>query len=125
MNVILSIKPKFCEKIINREKKVEFRKIMFRSDEIELVYMYSTYPIQKIVGFFEIDSVVEGSPADLWKKFKAVSGMSESEFFQYFGTRKNGFAIKIKTVNPYNPPIDPNKIFPRFIPPQSFRYIKI
>jgi len=124
MNVILSIKPKFCEKIINGDKSVEFRRRIFNANKIKSVYMYSTSPIKKIVGTFKIDSIVVGSPIELWRKFKQFSGIDEYEFFQYFGLRKMGFAIKIKAVEPYDPPIDPHTIIPNFIPPRSFRYIK-
>ena len=124
MNVILSIKPKYCEKIISGEKKVEFRIRGFRINDIDLVYMYSTNPIKKIVGSFEIESIIKDSPIKLWEKFRMHSGMDESEFFQYFGLRKTGFAIKIKAVNPYEPPIDPRQIVPNFTPPRSFRYLK-
>jgi len=52
------------------------------------------------------------------------SGMDELEFFQYFGSRKTGFAIKVKAVNPYDLPIDPKEVVPNFTPPCSFRYLK-
>ena len=58
MNVILSIKPKYCEKIINGKKKVEFRRKIFKNEnKIDLVFMYSTSPVKKIVGFFKIESI--------------------------------------------------------------------
>lgn len=125
MDIILSIKPKYCEKIVNGEKKVEFRKRFFSdADKINLVYMYATRPIKKIVGAFRIDSIEKGPPRDLWRKFKNISGISEDKFFGQFGSKKTIFAIKIKDVKPFNPPIDPNLLSPNFTPPRSFQYIK-
>ena len=55
MNVILSIKPEFCNAILQGEKFYEFRKRIFKiQDEIDYVFVYSTSPIQKIVAAFRI-----------------------------------------------------------------------
>ena len=125
MDVILSIKPKYCEKIINGEKRVEFRKRIFRNaDGVEFVYMYATYPIKRIVGVFRIDSIIKGPPIDLWRKFKNLSGISKNEFLKCFGSEKVIFAIKIKDVKSFHPPINPNLLFPSFTSPRSFQYLK-
>ena len=125
MDIILSIKPKYCEKIVSGAKRVEFRKrFISNADKIEFVYMYATYPIKKIVGTFRIDSIVRGSPSDLWRKFKSISGISRDEFFRHFGSKEAIFAIKIKNVKLFNPPIDPNLLFPNFTSPRSFQYVK-
>ena len=125
MNIILSIRPKYCKKIISGEKRIEFRKRIFsNADEVELVYMYATYPIKRIVGAFRIDSIIKGPPIDLWRKFKNLSGISKNEFLKYFGSEKVIFAIKIKDVKPFNPPINPSLLFPNFTPPRSFQYLR-
>lgn len=106
-------------------KRIEFRKRLFNNtNKIESVYMYTTYPIKKIVGIFNIDSIVRGSPTDLWERFKNFSGMNKDEFFKYFGSETIIFTIKIKDVKPFNPPLDPNSLFSNFTPPRSFKYVK-
>ena len=124
MNVLLSIKPKYVEAIINRTKKYEFRKSAFRCKEaIELVYVYSTSPVKKIVGAFTIENIVEDHPRKLWEKFKEFSGIEEEEFFRYFGRHKKGFAIKIEEIEVFEIPIDPFQEFLDFKPPLSFYYM--
>lgn len=64
MNIILSVKSQFVEKILSKEKRYEFRKIIPR--EVEKVFIYSSVPDKKIVGYFNYDVVIEDSPTNLW-----------------------------------------------------------
>ena len=83
MSVLLSIKPKYCERIKEGNKKYEFRKVIFKK-EISKVYIYSSSPVKKIIGSFEIGSILDGTPQWLWEKCNGSSGLSESEFFKGF-----------------------------------------
>ena len=124
MNVLLSIKPKYVKAILNGTKRYEFRKSAFRcKEDIELVYIYATSPVKRIVGAFTIEDIVGGHPRKLWTEFKEVSGIEEEEFFRYFGGNKKGFAIGIGDVEVFEDPIDPKSYNPGFVPPQSFRYM--
>lgn len=124
MNVLLSIKPKFVEGIMNGNKKYEFRKSIFRHrEDVELVYIYSTSPVKKVVGWFTIETIVEDHPDSLWDSFKDHAGIEEQEFFEYFGERENGFAIGVDEVNTFEDHLDPREANPDFAPPQSFCYV--
>lgn len=125
MNVLLSIKPKYVEEILKGNKKYEFRKSIFRCrEELEVVYIYSSSPVKKIVGAFVIENIIEDHPKVPWEKFKEFSGINdEKEFFNYFGTNKKGFAIEIGDLQIFESPADPRILIPDFVPPQSFRYI--
>ena len=125
MNVLLSIKPKYVEEIIKGNKRYEFRKSIFRCrEDVELVYVYSTSPVKKIVGVCTIETIIEDHPKNLWESFREFSGIGEAEFFSYFGGRKKGFAIGIGNVEVFEDPIDPKISIPGFVPPQSFRYVE-
>jgi hypothetical protein len=52
--VLLSIKPKYVKSIIEGDKRYEFRKTIFKNREINRIYIYSSSPVKKIVGTFEI-----------------------------------------------------------------------
>jgi predicted transcriptional regulator len=74
MNVLLSIKPKYVEEILNGNKKYEFRKSIFKCKEkLEMIYIYSSSPVKKVVGAFVIESIIEDHPKVLWEKFKQFS----------------------------------------------------
>jgi predicted transcriptional regulator len=124
MDVLLSIKPRFAEAIMDGRKKYEFRKNKFSKSNINYIYIYSTYPIKKIIGGFKFINIIEGSPSALWDQLKDHAGISEDEFFDYFRNKEIGFALEIKEVVRFKNPLDPNVIFPNFVPPQSFCYMR-
>jgi len=123
MRVLLSIKPKYADKILCGTKKYEFRKIIFRNEDIQEIVIYSSSPMKKIVGTCAIGSVIEGRPLLLWEMFKEVSGLREEEFFSYFNGKEKGYAIEIQEINRFERPVDPWEFDADFIPPQSFQYI--
>ena len=121
MNVLLSIKPKYANAIIAGEKLVEFRKLAFKKN-IDRVYIYSSAPEQRIIGYFTVDDIISDTPQKLWKKFKNVGSISQDDFFEYFAEKQIGYSIKIKSVNKFRKSIDPKKIFENFVAPQSYMY---
>ena len=126
MNVLLSIKPKYVEKIKNGNKKFEFRKSLFsekNQNKIEKIFIYSSSPVKKIVARFFINIILEDHPVRLWEKCKNFSGIEKTEFFKYFRDKKTGLAIGISELKFFKTPIDPKSVFPNFVAPQSFRYI--
>lgn len=122
MKVLLSIKPKFAEKIFSGEKKYEFRRTIFKNKDIKKIVVYVSAPVQKVIGEFEIDQIISNEPAELWKQTKESSGISEEFFFQYFTARSIAYAIKVKSVKKYKKPLCIRKDF-KVTPPQSFIYI--
>jgi len=123
MNVLLSIKPKYVEKILDGKKKYEFRKqIPKRYDDIDRVYIYSTSPEKKIVGYFTLDEIIEAEPKKLWGECKDYSGIEKDKFFQYYEGREKGFAIKIDEIEEFKEPLNPYTNFENFNAPQTFYY---
>lgn len=123
MNVILSIKPRFVEEILAGRKRYEFRKHGFKRP-VRTVYIYSSSPVRRIVGEFELGSVIEGKPLDLWQQTKAYSGISKTCFDEYFTNHLVGFALEIKSLRKYSNPINPYLRDKSFRAPQSFCYIE-
>ena len=121
MNLLISIKPEFVEKIISLDKKYEFRLSIFKRP-VEKIFIYSTYPEKKIVGYFEFKELIKDSPINLWNKFSHVSGTTEEYFFKYFDGKEEGFAINIHNLNIFQTPIETSHI-KNFRAPQSFCYI--
>lgn len=122
MKVVLSIKPEFANKIFEGTKKYEFRRAIFKNPNIKKVVVYSSSPVQKIIGEFEIDRIIIHDLETLWNKTKKYSGISEDFFFQYFDNKKKGFAIKIKNTKLYQTPRCIRQDYNLF-PPQSFLYL--
>lgn len=123
MNVLLSVKPKYAEKIVSGRKKYEFRKSIFKREDIEKIYIYSSSPVKKIIAIVDIDCILSNSPHKLWEQCYKDAGISEHEFFSYFKNSKTGYAIKISNIQKFSIPIDPYYLDEDFKPPQSFYYL--
>ncbi|MGE0077366.1 MAG: ASCH domain-containing protein [Bacteroidales bacterium] len=122
-NVILSIKPKYAQSIIAGTKKVEFRKKIFKRP-VDKVYIYSSSPTKKIIGYFTFSEIVEETPTELWAKFQSVGSIDKSDFFDYFKDTEKGFAIVVDNVEKFKKGIDPIEFFENFCAPQSYIYIE-
>jgi predicted transcriptional regulator len=123
MDVLLSIKPKYVKSILDGEKRYEFRKTIFKNREINRIYIYSSSPVKKIVGTFEIGGILEGQPVDLWDTVKEFAGIDNRDFFAYFEGKSRAFAIEIQNLQEFHDPIDPYETMPGFVPPQSYCYM--
>ena len=122
MNLLISIKPEVVNKILAYEKLYEFRKSIFKQ-EVEKIFIYSTYPVKKIVGYFEVGEVIHDSPIVLWNSFSEFSGISKKDFFNYYAGVDEGFAIKIKNLHVFDEFIDMDD-YDDFRAPQSFCYVE-
>jgi predicted transcriptional regulator len=123
MNVLLSIKPEFAQRIFDGNKKYEYRKTIFKRGPIDKVLIYVTSPVCVIMGEFEIDEILSDRPHNLWRKTSRFAGVSKEFFLDYFTGRYNGYAIRIKSSRKYRIPINPRELLIGFKPPQSFLYI--
>jgi len=122
MKVLLSIKPQFAIKIFDGSKKFEFRKSIFKNSNINTVVVYASSPMQKVIGEFTIDEIMEAAPEALWEKTKKHSGITKEFFDAYFFNRDKAFAIKVKEANRYQQPLDLTDFDLNFAP-QSFVYL--
>jgi predicted transcriptional regulator len=123
MKVLLAIKPEFAVKILDGSKKFEFRKTIFKNEDVKVVVIYVSSPVQKVLGEFEIEKVITSEPEALWRKTKKHSGISKEYFDSYFTDKEKGFAIKIKNLRKYRKPKCLKKDFNISSPPQSFLYL--
>jgi predicted transcriptional regulator len=122
MKVLLSIKPEYAEKIFAGTKKYEFRRTIFKNPDVKTVVVYASSPVQKVIGEFEIDSIIFTDIENLWKLTEQSSDTGKSFFFQYYKGKEKGYAIKIGKTNRYETPLDLKRDF-KLSPPQSFVYI--
>lgn len=122
MQVLLSIKPEFANKIFDGSKKFEYRKAIFKNKDIKKIVVYASAPISKVIGEFEIEEILRDEINILWKTTEKWSGIHKDFYDNYFSNREHGYAIKVKNIRLYKEPYD---VFERFglKAPQSFAYI--
>jgi len=125
MNVLLSIKPEFADKILDGSKRFEFRKTTFSQPEaVETVYLYSSSPVQQVVGAFTMTDILEGSPKQLWEKCGHSSGIDDRDrFMAYFEGTEEGYAIEIDQILKLEEAMNPRERVDDFVPPVSFYYL--
>lgn len=124
MKVLLSIKPQYAQRIFTGEKKYEYRRSVFKRNNIDSIIVYVTKPVGKVIGEFKIDKIIEDNPGAIWEKTKMYSGIDEDSYNEYFKEREKGFAIGIKSIQVYNEPLSLKDINPQIkSAPQSFMYI--
>lgn len=123
MKVLLSIKPEFAEKIFSGDKCFEYRKAAFRRAGVRTVVVYVTRPVAMIVGEFDVEEIISGSPDDVWFKTKEKAGITREFYDSYFARRNSAYALRIGRTCPYEQPVSPTEMFENFVAPQSYMYV--
>lgn len=123
MKVLLSIKPEFATRIFKGEKRFEFRKTIFRNQEVDEIYVYVTAPVKLIVGKFSATKIHCDTPSNIWTMGQEYAGIDEEGFFAYFDGKDRAYAIEIGDTTLFPTPINPKDVMEKFVPPQSFCYL--
>lgn len=118
----MSIKPPFAEAILRGEKRFEFRKVIF-SRHVDVVVVYVTVPVKRVVAEFDVRRIVRKRVSKLWRHTREHAGIDEDYFRAYFHGREYGYAIEIGEVRVYEAPVCPIEEF-GLRPPQSFVYLQ-
>jgi len=95
-NILISLASRFAEKIFAGTKQVELRRRAMRVTPGATVWIYVKLPVGSIVGRARVEAVHASSPASLWRRFGLVSGLSKTEFFEYFKGVTQGFALVLE-----------------------------
>ena len=122
MKVLLSIKPQYARQIFEGHKRYEYRRSLFKREDIRHVIVYASAPVKKVIGEFEIQDIMHKDIETLWAETSASSGISKSAFFGYFSDKDKGYAIEIGKVREYEKPLSLGGHY-GIRPPQSFAYL--
>ena len=123
-DIILSIHPKWAEKIYSGEKTIEVRKTQPDWEKPEsaddlVIYLYETTPIKKVTGLVFLTWVHEAeNPAEYFGGDVKNSCLTKKELLKYSNGKKLYF-WKIKDPYKFDTPIDLKGSVP-----QSWRYLR-
>ncbi|MEO8735491.1 MAG: ASCH domain-containing protein [Edaphobacter sp.] len=123
-DIIISVQPKFVERILAGEKVAELRRRVPRIQPGCKVWIYTTAPDAVISVCVTVDHIVTASPDKLWKSHRKTLGVSIEEFEEYFKESQTGCAIFFAKVEGLNPGVALAEIRSKskgFHPPQFFK----
>lgn len=121
--VLLSIKPKYANLILAGTKTVELRR-SWPSNDVGVMVIYSSAPVQRLTGIALIKGIRECDPDTLWDVAQAHGGgVTEEELKEYIGKKTLAYGVMLGRVEPAEVLVDPKDLFPNFTPPQGFLYL--
>jgi predicted transcriptional regulator len=121
--ILLSVKPRFAELILSGAKKVEFRRT-WAAKPVGLAVIYSSSPVQRIVGIVGINGTFVASPPKVWTKCLPLGpGLQRKELMEYFAGKDEAYGVLLGEVTLPPKPVPPKSLFKGFRPPQSYRYL--
>ena len=119
--VLMSIKPEYVNKIFSGEKKYEYRKRICK-EKIDRIIVYSTFPIQKVVGELKIKQVLYDKKNNIWNKTNRYGGITKNKYDKYYENCDYAVAYEIEKAILYDKQKD-LKDFNVRTAPQSYVYI--
>ena len=119
--ILMSIKPEYVDKIFSGEKKYEYRKRMCK-EKIDTIIVYSSHPIQKVVGELKIKQVLYDKKSIIWDKTNRYGGIAKTKYDKYYENCDYAVAYEIEKAILYDKQKD-LKDFNVRTAPQSYVYI--
>jgi predicted transcriptional regulator len=123
-DLLMSVKPKYAERLLSGTKLVEIRKKFSRKWLGRRAVLYASQPQGALVGEATIHSITHGRPDDIWACFETDIGGSWDEFKGYTASAGEISAIQLSDIRPYRAPVPLDQI--EYIlqqdlrPPQSY-----
>lgn len=121
--VLLPIKPEFANAIFTGEKRVEFRKQIFKRP-VSHVIVYSSAPDKKIIGFFKLGFVDVAAPMTIWKRHRGSGVISFAGYKAYFKGKKQAVAFGITAPCRLKNPVSLTFLRTGQKAPQSYCYLE-
>lgn len=124
--LLVSLRPRFASLLLSGEKTVELRRTPPDVQPGALVLMYESSPTRRLVGRGRVQAIDMATPAAIWRRHGAATGVTREEFNAYFDGTTRAVAITIADARALARPASLDELRRRwadFRPPQSFRYL--
>ena len=119
--ILLSINPRYVERIMSGDKIYEYRKIQCKKN-VDKIVIYSTSPVMKVVGEADVADILIDEPQAIWKITEKKSGIDKAFFDMYYAGKKQAVAYKLKHIVQYDVPKKLSEYGIKMAP-QSFCYV--
>jgi predicted transcriptional regulator len=123
--VLLSIRPRYAEAIMQGTKTVELRRTRINAPAGAILVLYSSSPTRAVLGTAILDGIDEDKPGVLWPEIRSTAGLLRREYNEYFHGASTAFALRLRDVVRLSTPVSLQDLRARtgLEPPQSFRYV--
>jgi predicted transcriptional regulator len=123
--LLLSLRPRFAEAILNGSKTIEIRRRPVKAPAGTPLVLYASSPTMAVVGTAVLADVVVLTPHTAWRRYRETLGVTWAEFSDYLEGAPAAHLLRVTDAKELNKPL-PLQALRRstsFHPPQSFRYI--
>ncbi len=128
MNLLLSIRDEYLQKILNRQKTIEIRKTRPKQlSEGDTLWFWNTQPYREIGVGATCDGVLSHNWRTIWDLYGVYSGMSYKSYMAYADFNEMITAIWLKDVFVIPEPLHRwqiRSINRSFRPPRTHSYIE-
>jgi len=124
--LLISIRPKYADKVQSGVKTVELRKVKPRLTPGTTIFMYVSSPVKALMATCIVEKVVSAPPDELWAQVSTETGLSKEEFDEYFAGATEGYGICFHHFRSLDAPVELQslrQIWAGFHPPQSYHYL--
>lgn len=124
-SILLAIRPRFAQKILEGKKTVEIRRRFSTKWIGGRASLYASMPVGGLVGEATIADVVRGRPDHIWNRFHNEAGCTQDEFENYTKDTADIYAVILSDVRPYASPLPKEQmsglVGSTLTAPQSYR----
>lgn len=95
MKYLVSIHPHYCDEIFAGHKTFEVRSRIPRLNVDDVIYVYATAPISKVVGHFIVSGILQLPPMIAWEGYKSYLQITPLDFGIYTQGLSQVFLVQI------------------------------
>jgi len=82
--LVLSLKPRFAEAILDGSKTVELRRTRLLAPPGTCLVLYASSPVMAVVGTATLAAIDTASPTAIWRRHNSRVGLGRAEYDTYF-----------------------------------------
>jgi predicted transcriptional regulator len=125
--VLISVRPRFANAILDAKKTVELRRIKINVPAGTRFLIYSTSPVMAVIGTAILERVETDTPENLWCRVKDLADVSQDEYAAYFAGATEAVALYLSEPTTLERPISLERLRNSvgIEPSQSFRYLDL
>lgn len=126
-DVLISLDERHATNILAGTKQIELRRRTMHVEPGTTVWLYVKKPVGTVVGFAIVGTTYSATPSAVWRKYGRVSGLSKSEFMNYFDGADVASAMALTGSKKLKNPVTLDTLraaMPGFHPPQFYCRLK-